>query len=120
MTEALIEHFGDRTPERVLEIGTGSGYQAAVLAALVGQISHRRADRGAAAHGAPALSPARHDNLRSKHDDGKLGWPDEAPFDAMILTAAGEAIPQQLLDQLQPDGVLVAPVGRPARRPCCA
>ncbi len=108
MTEALIEHG---VPQRVLEIGTGSGYQAAVLAALVPQIhTVERIE--------PLLRMARRrfrqlgiENLRSKHDDGNLGWPDEAPFDAIILTAAGEGVPQQLFDQLSPGGVLVAPVG---------
>ena len=108
MTEALIEHG---IPERVLEIGTGSGYQAAVLSALVPQIhTVERIE--------PLLRSARRrfrqlgiENLRSKHDDGNLGWPEEAPFDAIILTAAGEDIPQQLFDQLAPGGVLIAPVG---------
>jgi protein-L-isoaspartate(D-aspartate) O-methyltransferase len=54
-------------------------------------------------------------NLRSRHDDGRLGWPDQAPFDGIILTAAGEGIPRQIGDQLAPGGVLVAPVG-PAQR----
>jgi protein-L-isoaspartate(D-aspartate) O-methyltransferase len=53
-------------------------------------------------------------NIRSRYDDGKLGWADEAPFDAIILTAAGDAIPSALLDQLSPTGVLVAPVGSPS------
>jgi protein-L-isoaspartate(D-aspartate) O-methyltransferase len=55
-------------------------------------------------------------NLRSRYDDGKLGWPDEAPFDAIILTAAGDTIPTRILDQLSPTGVLVAPVGSPSRQ----
>jgi protein-L-isoaspartate(D-aspartate) O-methyltransferase len=53
-------------------------------------------------------------NVRSRHDDGKLGWAAEGPFDAIILTAAGDAIPTRLLDQLSPTGVLVAPVGSPS------
>ncbi len=97
MTEALLEHFdGQRDmPRKVLEIGTGSGYQAAVLSALVGEV---------------------YTDLRSRHDDGKLGWPEEAPFDAIILTAAGDTIPSRILDQLSPSGVLVAPVGSPSRQ----
>jgi protein-L-isoaspartate(D-aspartate) O-methyltransferase len=55
-------------------------------------------------------------NIRSKHDDGRLGWPEEAPFGAIILTAAGAELDEALLDQLAPDGCLVAPVGPPGRQ----
>lgn len=114
MTEALLEPFGGAAPQKVLEIGTGSGYQAVVLAAVVGQVfTVERIDE--------LLRQARRrfrqlglTNVRSRHDDGKLGWPDEAPFDAIILTAAGDAIPSQVLEQLSPTGVLVAPVGSPS------
>ena len=110
MTEALIE---PKIPARVLEIGTGSGYQAAVLAALCGNVyTVERIDE--------LLRDARRRfrklglaNIRSKHDDGKLGWPEHAPFDAIVLTAAGEYIDDALFAQLAPDGVLVAPVGPP-------
>jgi protein-L-isoaspartate(D-aspartate) O-methyltransferase len=108
MTEALIE---TKLPRRVLEIGTGSGYQCAVLAQLVEQVfTVERIDE--------LLRNARRRfrkialaNIRSRHDDGRLGWPDEAPFDAIIVTAAGAALEPALLAQLAPDGVLVAPVG---------
>ena len=110
MTAALIE---PKIPAKVLEIGTGSGYQAAVLAALCGNVyTVERIDE--------LLRDARRRfrklglaNIRSKHDDGKLGWPEHAPFDAIILTAAGEYIDDALFAQLAPDGVLVAPVGPP-------
>ena len=110
MTEALIE---DALPKKVLEIGTGSGYQAAVLAALVENVyTVERIDE--------LLRNARRrfrklgiENLRSKHADGKLGWPEHAPYDAIILTAADDAVASELFAQLAPDGVLVAPVGRP-------
>jgi protein-L-isoaspartate(D-aspartate) O-methyltransferase len=110
MTEALIE---PKIPAKVLEIGTGSGYQAAVLAALCGNVyTVERIDE--------LLRDARRRfrklglaNIRSKHDDGKLGWPEHAPFDAIMLTAAGEYIDDALFAQLAPDGVLVAPVGPP-------
>lgn len=108
MTEALIE-FG--IPARVLEVGTGSGYQAAVLAHLVERVyTVERIDE--------LLRNARRrfrrlgiDNIRSRHADGRAGWPEEAPFDAIIVTAAGAQIEPALLDQLDPAGVLVAPVG---------
>jgi protein-L-isoaspartate(D-aspartate) O-methyltransferase len=113
MTEALVEH---RLPRRVLEVGTGSGYQCAVLAMLVEQVfTVERIDE--------LLRNARRRfrklglaNIRSRHDDGRLGWPDEAPFDAIIVTAAGAALEPALLDQLAPDGCLVAPVGPPGQQ----
>lgn len=113
MTEALIE---PKLPRRVLEIGTGSGYQCAVLAMLVERVhTVERIDE--------LLRNARRrfrklglSNIRSRHDDGRLGWPEEGPFDAIIVTAAGAALEPALLDQLAPDGCLVAPVGPPGRQ----
>lgn len=107
MTEALVEHG---MPKRVLEIGTGSGYQAAVLATLGMEVfTVERIEE--------LLRVARRRfrnmglNLRTKHDDGRLGWPEHAPFDAIIVTAAGAALDPNLLDQLGEGGSLVAPVG---------
>lgn len=113
MSEALIEH---RLPQRVLEIGTGSGYQCAVLSLLVEQMfTVERIDE--------LLRNARRrfrklglDNIRSRHDDGRLGWSDEAPFDAIIVTAAGATLEPALLAQLAPQGCLVAPVGPAGRQ----
>jgi protein-L-isoaspartate(D-aspartate) O-methyltransferase len=113
MTEALIE---TKLPRRVLEVGTGSGYQCAVLAALVEQVyTVERIDE--------LLRNARRrfrklglSNIRSKHDDGRLGWPEEGPFDAIIVTAAGAALEPALLAQLANDGCLVAPVGPSGRQ----
>lgn len=109
MTEALIEH---RMPARVLEIGTGSGYQAAVLATLgIEVFTVERIDE--------LLRVARRRfrnmglNLRTKHDDGRLGWPEHGPYDAIIVTAAGAALDSRLLEQLADGGTLVAPVGGP-------
>ena len=109
MTEALIEHGA---PKRVLEIGTGSGYQAAVLAVLGLEVyTVERIEE--------LLRMARRRfrnlglNLRTKHDDGRLGWPEHAPFDAILVTAAGAALDPALLDQLAEGGTLVAPVGEP-------
>lgn len=106
MTEALLR----AAPKRVLEVGTGSGYQAAVLAALgvkvytverIGDLLRvaRKRFRDLGLH------------IRSKHDDGRIGWPEEAPFDAIIITAAGPALVDAMLEQLAPGGMLVAPVG---------
>jgi protein-L-isoaspartate(D-aspartate) O-methyltransferase len=114
MTEALLEHFDGGVPQKVLEIGTGSGYQAVVLAALVGQVFTVERIEELLRQARRRFRQLGLTNVRSRHDDGKLGWPDEAPFDAIILTAAGDAIPNQVLDQLSPSGVLVAPVGSPS------
>jgi protein-L-isoaspartate(D-aspartate) O-methyltransferase len=107
MTEALIEH---RMPKRVLEIGTGSGYQAAVLATLGMQVyTVERIEEllRAARRRFRALKL----ELRTKHDDGRAGWAEHAPFDAIIVTAAGAALDPALLAQLDEGGTLVAPVG---------
>jgi protein-L-isoaspartate(D-aspartate) O-methyltransferase len=116
MTEALLEHFDAKQgmPKKVLEIGTGSGYQAAVLSALVTQVYTVERIEELLRQARRRFRQLGLNNLRTRHDDGKLGWADEAPFDAMILTAAGDTIPYPLLDQLSPDGVLVAPVGSPS------
>ncbi len=106
MTAAVL----DASPRKVLEIGTGSGYQAAVLAALGMQVFtvERIGD---------LLRTARKRfrklgiEVRSRHDDGRIGWPEEAPFDAIVVTAGAAALEPALLSQLAPGGTLVAPVG---------
>lgn len=108
MTEALIE---TKLPRRVLEIGTGSGYQGAVLAQLVEQVYTIERIDELLRNARRRLRKLGLDNIRSRHDDGRLGWKEEAPFDAIILTAAGTQLEDGLLDQLAPDGCLVAPVG---------
>ena len=113
MTEALLE-FG--VPQRVLEIGTGSGYQAAVLAGLVPQVFTVERIEELLRQARRRFRQLGLQNLRTRHDDGKLGWADEAPFDGIILTAAGDTIPTRILDQLTPTGVLVGPVGSPSRQ----
>jgi protein-L-isoaspartate(D-aspartate) O-methyltransferase len=110
MTEALIE---PKLPAKVLEIGTGSGYQAAVLAALCGNVYTVERIEELLRDARRRFRKLNIANVRSKHDDGKLGWPEHAPFDAIMLTAAGEIIDEALFAQLAPDGVLVAPVGPP-------
>jgi protein-L-isoaspartate(D-aspartate) O-methyltransferase len=116
MTEALLEPFDAKEgmPRKVLEIGTGSGYQAVVLAALVPQLFTVERIEELLRQARRRFRQLGLTNLRSKHDDGKLGWADEAPFDAIILTAAGDTVPTRILDQLTPTGVLVAPVGSPS------
>lgn len=99
------------SPRRVLEIGTGSGYQAAVLAALVEQVYSIERIESLLRAARRRFRSQRLDNIRSRHDDGRLGWPEEAPFDAILVTAAGDTVEPALLAQLRVGGVLVAPVG---------
>lgn len=113
MSEALLEFH---TPRRVLEIGTGSGYQAAVLAGLVPQVFTVERIEELLRNARRRFRKLGIDNIRSKHDDGRLGWPEEAPFDGIVLTAAGTELENALLDQLAPEGVLVAPVGAAGRQ----
>lgn len=108
MTEALIEFS---MPQRVLEVGTGCGYQAAVLAALVEQVYTVERIGELLRQARRRFRKIGIENLRSQHADGKLGWPEEAPFDAIIITAAAAEIEPALLNQLAPHGVLVGPVG---------
>ncbi|MGJ7903589.1 protein-L-isoaspartate(D-aspartate) O-methyltransferase [Lysobacter sp. 1R34A] len=107
MTEALLE---DGIPGRVLEIGTGSGYQAAILAAL-GLEVHTVERIGELLRTARKRFRQLGLNVRSKHDDGRIGWPENGPFDAIIVTAAAPALVDALTDQLAVGGTLIAPVG---------
>ncbi|HET6913817.1 MAG TPA: protein-L-isoaspartate(D-aspartate) O-methyltransferase [Rhodanobacteraceae bacterium] len=113
MTELLIERG---IPKRVLEIGTGSGYQAAVLAALVETVYTVERIEELLRQARRRFRNIKIENIRSRHDDGNIGWPAEAPFDAIVLTAAGESVPRKLLDQLADGGVLVAPLGPPGKQ----
>ena len=107
MTE-LLEPAKDH---KVLEIGTGSGYQAAVLAGLVKHVYSIEIVPELARSAAATLARLGYRNVTVRHGDGYKGWPEEAPFDRVIVTAAPPEVPQALLDQLKPGGKLVAPVG---------
>jgi protein-L-isoaspartate(D-aspartate) O-methyltransferase len=107
MTE-LLELTGG---EKVLEIGTGSGYQAAVLAEIAGEIFTIEIVEGLARTAKERLNNLGYTNIHVRAGDGYKGWPEEAPFDAIILTAAPDHIPDPLLQQLKPDGVMVMPMG---------
>ena len=106
MTEALLQV----APSRVLEIGTGSGYQAAVLAAL-GLEVHTVERIGELLRTARKRFRQLGMNVRSKHDDGRIGWAENGPFDAILVTAGAPAVVDALTDQLAPGGRLIAPVG---------
>jgi protein-L-isoaspartate(D-aspartate) O-methyltransferase len=110
MTEALLE-FGPR--RRVLEIGTGSGYQAAVLSPLVESVYTVERIDELQQQARRRLRKLGCRNVFFHYEDGTLGWPERAPFDAIIITAATSALEPVLLRQLAPDGVLIAPVGGP-------
>lgn len=107
MTEAL----GLRGQEKVLEIGTGSGYQAAVLAEIVPRVFSIEIVEPLAAQAAQTLAQLGYRNVTVRVGDGYRGWPEEAPFDAIIVTAAPDHVPQPLLDQLAIGGRLILPVG---------
>ncbi len=106
MTEAL--EVGPRM--RVLEIGTGSGYQAAVLAHLAGRVYSVERHRPLLEAARKRLEKLKLHNVVTRHGDGLKGWPEQAPFDRIILTAAVENVPKALIDQLKPGGILIAPV----------
>ena len=99
--------------ERVLEIGTGSGYQAAILSLLAGDVLSVEIHAELSARAARALAALGATNVRLRVGDGRHGWPEEAPFDRIILTAAPEVLPEPLLRQLASPGRLIAPVGAP-------
>lgn len=107
MTEAL--ELSGR--ERVLEIGTGSGYQAAVLSRLAKEVLTIERIAPLADEAAQRLSRLGYANVHVRIGDGYLGWPERAPFDRIIVTAAPPELPQALVDQLADPGILVAPVG---------
>jgi protein-L-isoaspartate(D-aspartate) O-methyltransferase len=101
-----------RPTARVLEVGTGSGYQAAVLAVLVREVYTIEIVEPLAAEARERLRRLGHANVFVRAGDGYRGWPEKAPFDAILVTAAPPEIPAPLLEQLAPGGRLVAPVGR--------
>ena len=97
---------------RVLEIGTGSGYQAAVLSRLSGRVYSIEIVTQLAARAAETLRELGYDGVSVRQGDGNFGWPEHAPYDRIVVTAAPAQIPDALIDQLADGGRLVAPVGR--------
>lgn len=107
MTELLLAH----QPARVLELGTGSGYQTAVLSQLFDQIYSVERIKPLQDRARDRLRQLKIRNAMLKHADGGMGWPERGPFDGIIVTAAPMEVPAELLEQLADGGVLVAPVG---------
>jgi protein-L-isoaspartate(D-aspartate) O-methyltransferase len=107
----MTELAGVRPGARVLEVGTGSGYQAAILAALGAEVYTIEIVEPLAARAADTLARLGYGAIHARSGDGYRGWPDAAPFAAIIVTAAPAAVPQPLLDQLATGGHLVIPVG---------
>jgi len=107
MTE-LLELKGN---EKVLEIGTGSGYQAAILAELAAEVYTIEIVGSLASVAREKLSQLGYQNIRVKAGDGYQGWPEAAPFDAILVTAAPDHIPEPLVEQLKEGGRMVVPVG---------
>ncbi len=108
MTE-LLNLEGD---ERVLEIGTGSGYQAAILGELASEVYTIEILKPLAERSKELLDELGYENVFVKHGDGFLGWPEQAPFDAIVVTCAPEEIPEPLLEQLAEGGRMVIPIGK--------
>ncbi|MBV8613424.1 MAG: protein-L-isoaspartate(D-aspartate) O-methyltransferase [Acetobacteraceae bacterium] len=111
---ALMTDLLDLTPDsRVLEVGTGSGYQAAVLARLAREVFSIETIPALSRQAGEALARAGLRNVALRVGDGAAGWPEAAPFDAIIVTAAAAGVPPALLDQLASPGRMVVPVGPP-------
>jgi protein-L-isoaspartate(D-aspartate) O-methyltransferase len=110
---AMTRQLNPQSHDRILEIGTGSGYQTALLAAFaqevftverIAELSHKARQR---------LGQMGFENIRYKIGDGSLGWPEFGPYDKIMVTAAAAAIPDELVRQLEPGGRMIIPVGSP-------
>ncbi|MCB1876769.1 MAG: protein-L-isoaspartate(D-aspartate) O-methyltransferase [Chromatiales bacterium] len=113
MTEALLS---GGVPGDVLEIGTGSGYQTAILARLVPRVYTLERIAGLIQRAQNIVAELDLDNVLFRHSDGEMGWPAKPCFDGIIVTAAPEEVPQTLMAQLAPGGRMVIPVGQPGRQ----
>jgi protein-L-isoaspartate(D-aspartate) O-methyltransferase len=109
---ALMTQILDVKPgEKVLEIGTGSGYQAAVLSHLTDKVWSMEISKPLAKSASERLNALGYSRVKVKHGDGYFGWPDAAPFDAIMVTAAANHVPSPLIEQLKEGGRLLIPLG---------
>jgi protein-L-isoaspartate(D-aspartate) O-methyltransferase len=109
----MTEQLASKPTDRVLEIGTGSGYQAAVLSMLVREVYTIEIVEPLARNAEATLRRLRYTNVHVRTGDGYRGWPEAAPFDAVIVTCAPDHVPQPLVEQLRDGGRMIIPVGEP-------
>ncbi|MEM7293188.1 MAG: protein-L-isoaspartate(D-aspartate) O-methyltransferase [Pseudomonadota bacterium] len=109
MTQAVL---GNSAPKQVLEIGTGSGYQAAIIAQLVERVYTVERIKPLLQRARSVIRTLAYKNIKTHHADGEWGWKAHAPYDAILVTAAPEVVPESLLKQLAPGGRMIIPVGK--------
>jgi protein-L-isoaspartate(D-aspartate) O-methyltransferase len=107
----MTQVLDPKPTDKVYEVGTGSGYQASILSRLVKDVYSVEIHKPLSDRATAVIQELGYKNVHTRHGDGYLGWPEEAPFDAIIVTCAPEKIPQPLIDQLKDGGRMVIPLG---------